>query len=71
MIKSVKSKTITWIDIQKPTEKDIDYLDKNFTFHPLVLSELISDGHRPSVEYHGEYIFIVLYYPAINKKTGL
>ena len=71
MIKSVKSKTLTWIDIQNPTEKDIDYLGKNFTFHPLVLSELIPDGHRPSVEYHGEYIFIVLYYPAISKKTGL
>ena len=36
-----------------------------------MLSELIPDGHRPSVEYHGEYIFIVLYYPAISKKTGL
>ena len=71
MLKSVKSKTITWIDIQNPTEKDIDYLNKNFAFHPLVLSELIPPGHRPNVEYHGEYIFMVLYYPALNKKNGL
>jgi len=71
MLKSVKSKNITWIDIQKPTEGDVEYLEKNFSFHPLVLSELIPSGHRPNVEYHGTYLFFVLHYSALDKPTGM
>ncbi len=71
MLKSVKSKNITWIDIQNARNTDIEYLEKNFNFHPLVLGELIPSGHRPNVEYHGTYLFLVLYYPALNKPTGV
>ena len=67
MIHSVQNKDITWIDIQNPKRKDLKYLRKNFSFHELVLEELLRPGHRPKVEHHDGYIFLILYYPAFNK----
>ena len=67
MLNSLKNNDITWIDIQNPKRKDIKYLRDNFGFHQIVLEELISQGHRPKVEHHDDYIFLILYYPAFNK----
>ena len=67
MIHSVAHKNITWLDITNPKPKDIKYLQENFNFHELVLEELIPPGHRPKVEHHEGYIFLILYYPAFNR----
>ena len=73
MIRSIQSEKITWIDIQDPAEKDIQFLEQNFDFHPMVLGELIPPGSRPKVEHHDDYLFFILYYPVfdkIKKETG-
>ncbi|MBI2463100.1 MAG: magnesium transporter CorA family protein [Candidatus Spechtbacteria bacterium] len=67
MLRSVNSQTITWIDIQDPTKKDVAFLQQNFHFHPLILDELIPPSYRPKVEHHEDYMFLVLHYPAYNK----
>jgi len=64
----IKGPKVTWVDIQDPTEEDIQYLKEKFRFHPLVLGELIPSGHRPKVEHHHDYLFMVLYYPVYNKE---
>ena len=68
MRRIIKGPKITWVDIQDPTPDDVNYLRKNFKFHPLVLGELIPPGHRPKVEHHQNYLFMGLYYPVYNKE---
>jgi len=68
MRRIVKGPKVTWVDIQDPTKEDIQYLKKNFKFHPLVLGELIPPGHRPKVERHDNYLFMILYYPFYSKE---
>lgn len=63
----IKGPKVTWVDIQDPTEEDVQYLRKKFNFHPLVLGELIPPGHRPKVEHHDDYLFMILYYPFYGK----
>jgi magnesium transporter len=58
---------ITWVDIQDPKQKDIRHLKENFSFHDIVLEELIPPGHRPKVEAYEDYLFMVIYYPAFSK----
>lgn len=67
-MRSVQHQNITWIDIRDPRPKDIKYLRANFRFHELVLGELIPPGHRPKVEKHDDYLFMILYYPLLDKK---
>jgi magnesium transporter len=70
MIHTIQNNDITWIDIKNPSAKDIGYLKNNFHFHELVLGELIPPGHRPKVEHHEDYLFMIFYYPAVNKEKG-
>jgi len=69
MLHLVQHNGLTWIDIQNPKQADLNYLKENFTFHELVLEELSHPGHRPKVEHHDDYLFMVLYYPVLAKKT--
>ncbi|XOB46515.1 MAG: magnesium transporter CorA family protein [Candidatus Nealsonbacteria bacterium] len=71
MKKITKGKKVTWINIQRPTKKDLDYLKKRFNIHPLVLDELINPSHRPKVERHKNYIFMILYYPVYDKEKRI
>jgi len=68
MFKTIKGKKVTWINIQRPTKKDLSYLKKNFDIHPVVLDELINPGLRPKVERYDKYIFMILYYPVYDKE---
>jgi len=60
---------VTWVDIQDPTQNDVDYLKENFNFHPLILGELIPPGHRPKVERYKNYLFMILYYPVYSNEN--
>lgn len=64
----IKGPKVTWIDIQNPTEKDVDYLKKKFNFHSLVLDELISASHRSKVESYPDYLYMIFHYPIYSTK---
>ena len=68
MKRIIKGPKITWVDIENPTKEDVQYLRKNFKFHPLVLGELIPAGHRPKVERYKDYLFMILHYPFYSKE---
>lgn len=63
------NKKITWIDIEKPTENDVDFLRENFNFHELVLNEIIPDTIRTKVDVYDDYFYLVLHFPAFDKAT--
>jgi len=58
---------ITWIDITCPTNEDIEYLRKNYRFHPLILEELKMPSQRNKTEIHDGYIFLVSHFPCWNE----
>ena len=64
----IKGEKVTWIDIQDPTEEDIEYLRETYGFHPVVLGELIPPAWRTKVERFPTYLFSVYYYPVYNKE---
>lgn len=64
----ISNKKTTWIDIEKPSKSDIDYLKQNFNFHSTVLDELIPDTIRTKVDIYDDYFYIVLHFPAFNKE---
>lgn len=69
MINILKTKTLTWLDIQRPDEKDIKFLAERFNFHPLILKELLPPMDHPKIENYGDYIYIIFYYPSYEKSS--
>jgi len=66
-MQKIKTKTLTWVDIKSPTEKDVSWLKSNFKLHPLVLKEILPPLDQPKVENFGDYLFIVFFYPYFDK----
>ncbi len=62
---------LTWVNIEKPTPKETEYLEQNYPFHPLDLDDCLSRIQRPKIdEYKDEdYLFIVLHFPVYNKEA--
>lgn len=66
-MKVIKSKKLTWVDIENPTKKDIAYLKNNFDLHPLVLEEFSIPSHRSRVENYKNYLFMIFHVPFLDK----
>lgn len=68
----VKGPNVTWVDIQDPSKADVEFLRETYSFHPLILKELLPPSWRSKVEVFPSYLFLVLYYPdysKVKKKT--
>lgn len=50
-----------WLDLDAPSNADIDTLDDLFHFHPLALEDLRKKGQRPKLEDFGDYMFLVYF----------
>ena len=67
-MKTISENNLTWTDIEKPTEKDIEWLTGNFNFHRLTIEELVPASAREKVEQFPDYVFLVMYVPVFNEK---
>jgi magnesium transporter len=71
-MKIIKHRGITWIDIVKPSKKDIEFIAKQHKFHPIILDELLHTSARTRVESYGQYLFLTYHMPVYdqNSKTS-
>jgi magnesium transporter len=67
-MESVTWGDLTWINIEPPTEKEIEYLAQNYSFHPLDLDDTRSRKQRPKIDEYKDYLFLVLHFPRFHKE---
>lgn len=54
-------KSVTWINIDGLEELDvIKSIDSHFGIHELVAEDIVNTGHRPKIEDHEDYLFIII-----------
>ena len=63
----VRHGKITWVNIERPTRDEIEWLRQNYPFHPLHLDDCLSKIQRPKIDEQEDYLFIVLHFPVFNK----
>ncbi|MBI4284561.1 MAG: magnesium transporter CorA family protein [Chloroflexi bacterium] len=68
-LESITWDDLTWTNIVGPTKREIDYLAKNYPFHPLDLDDCLSRIQRPKLDEYKEYLFVVLHFQVYNKET--
>jgi magnesium transporter len=64
MINTYKKGDETWVDIDHGTPEEIHELMDKYSIHPFVAKELTSVTPRPRIEFHDEYIYCILHFPA-------
>ncbi len=64
MIKTYKLGGETWIDIDHGTPEEIHSLMDKYNIHPFVAKELTAATPKPRIEFHEEYVYLILHFPA-------
>ncbi len=64
-LQSITWGTLTWLNIERPTELEIEYLTRNYHFHPLDLDDCLSRIQRPKLDEYKDYLFMVLHLPVL------
>jgi magnesium transporter len=59
---------VKWIDITKPTEKDLAWLKEEFSLHPVIIDELREPSTRARVERYKDYLYFIYYFPLYDTK---
>ena len=60
---------LTWVNIERPTERETEYLAQNYPFHPLDLDDCLSRIQRPKIDEYKDYLFLVFHFPVFSKET--
>jgi magnesium transporter len=69
-MRETKYDGVRWIDILKPTDKDIKFLADNFNFHHLLLEEIKTPTYHPVLESYETYLFLILHFPNFYRRTS-
>jgi len=67
-IRQIDFNGLTWIDITKPTKKEIDMLEEKYEFHELPLEDCLTEHQRSKVDEYDDYCFIVMHFPRYRKE---
>ncbi len=62
---------LTWLNIEKPTRRELDCLAQDYHFHPLDLDDCLSRIQRPKIDEYDNYLFIVFHFPLFRKEAGV
>jgi magnesium transporter len=68
-IETINWGDLSWTNIVKPTQKEMDYLAKNFPFHPLDLDDCLSRKQRPKLDEYKDYLFFIFHFSVYNRET--
>lgn len=68
-VTSVSYGKLTWVYIERPTDKEVEYLRQNFNFHHLNLDDVVSRVQRPKIDEYHDHLFIVLHFPVFDKRN--
>jgi magnesium transporter len=69
-VEIIESPGLRWINIERPRQIDLAWLQERFEFHPLDYEDVTSRNQRPKVDAYDDYLFIVLHFPRYDKQVG-
>lgn len=61
---------ITWIDIENPTEEEIDLIGQEFDLGLILPQELLAPTAKPRVDLYPAFAYTVLHFPALRHTHG-
>src|SRR3954469_8984878 len=69
-VEVVEADGLRWINIERPRQIDRAWLEEHFDFHPLDYEDVFSRNQRPKVDEYDGYLFVVLHFPAFDKRVN-
>lgn len=64
-----KGKNLTLINIDRPGEEELKYLEEKYKFYPLDVKDCLLPPQRTKIVERADYLFMVLIFPVYNCQT--
>ena len=62
---------LTWVNIQSPTQREIEWLAQTYNLHPLALDDCLSRKQISKLDVFPGYLFFIFHYPLYHKETRI
>jgi len=62
-----KGNGVQWVDVTRPTDKDLTWLEKEYKLHPIIVEELRGPSARGRVEAYKDYLYFIYYFPVYDR----
>src|SRR3990172_179061 len=70
-LEMVKGEGVNWVNLEKPSRRELGYLGQFYPFHPLDLDDCVSKIQLPKLDEYKDYLFVILHFPVFNKQARL
>lgn len=71
-LQQVTGDRTTWINIVRPTPKDVEVLRRIYPYiHPLNLEDVVSNIERPKIDDNPDYLLVVMHFPLFDPLSRL
>lgn len=70
-IQSVTWGELTWLNVEHPVAREMEYLAQNYSFNQLDLDDCLSRRQRPKIDEYEDYLFVVLHFPKWYKEVQI
>jgi magnesium transporter len=57
---------LIWIDLESPSREEVRSIAEEFDIAPLVAEELLAPSMKPRAEFHANYAYVVMHFPALH-----
>ena len=61
---------VVWIDLEKPTEAELEAVGKLYGLHHLAIEDCLHPGQRPKLEPYEGHVFLVFHHPTYDSKKS-
>ncbi|MBI5732547.1 magnesium transporter CorA family protein [Candidatus Jorgensenbacteria bacterium] len=68
-MRTIEYQNLKWIDILRPTEEELKFLEERFSVHPIILEEIRTPTNHPLAELYKTYLFFILHFPELQPET--
>ena len=70
-LEEISHRDFRWINIKEPDQEMVDFLKKNFHFHPLDLEDIVSKVQYPKVDAYQDYLYVMLQFPSYEEAARI
>lgn len=67
MIKEIEHNKTKLIRVVRPSPGDIEFIEKNYHPHPLIIQELKHPTLHPKIDFYENHLFLILHFPIFDK----
>ncbi len=70
-VKSLKVKNTVWHNVLELDSEALNWLKREFNFHPLSIKDCQGESQHPKVDYYRDYIFLIAHFPEIDNNFNI